>query len=153
MNTRVGEREPCPTAEQAFSVAGIPAGATRAKAPVPAVNRGGRSLVRPGKPGLQTTPERTRRPQVKGVRELGWGLGRPSCISKRNHLPANLFNTFAGNVLMESCSPIYSVISPRGFTADLEPGSGVGRRSITTCPRMRAPRADTQDTSGTTWAQ
>lgn len=68
--------------------------------------------------------------------------------SKRNHLPANLFNTFAGNVLMESCSPIYSVISPR--VADLEPGVGwAGVPSPPAPTYEEPPGADTQDTSGT----
>lgn len=94
MNSQVGEREACLTAEQAFSVAGIPAGATRAEVSVPAVNRGGRSLVRPGKPGLQTTLEWTRRPQAKGVRELGWGLGR-----SKNFIFLHLLHNSIGNCI------------------------------------------------------
>lgn len=94
MNTRVGEREACPTDEQAFSVAGIPAGATRAEVPVPAANRGDRSHVRPGKPSLQTTLEWTRRPQFRGVRELGWGLERSN-----NFLCLHLSRNSIGNCI------------------------------------------------------
>lgn len=42
---------------------------------------------------------------------------------------------------MESCSPIYSVISPGGFTADLGRGSGGGQAFHHHLPpHMRAPR-------------
>ena len=91
MNTGVGERE----AEQAFSVAGIPAGATRAEVPCPAANRGDRSHVRPGKPGLQTTLEWTLGvPQFRSVHELGWRLGRSN-----NFLFLHLSHNSIGNCI------------------------------------------------------